>query len=1311
MHQHPPPAQMGMQRPAFLTPKGFRPIAQGCGTAATLGFRFPFLASTPPGLWNLGRRRAQRLASTTVLAVLLACGALVADSATAGGALDHRGQFRVEFSSYLPQHDVVYLSPATAPDDGLPLGNGDFCAMQWNEDTLNLTLNKSDVWTATNRDTEPKTVEEYRELLATHRERLEQLQKKPDLNRWEYSDDWRNQRPPRKTKAQITVPKPATLAEIALKIGGTAVDPARFEERLNLWDGTVSLNNGKVETQTWIDEGRAVLQVTVRDRSGAPGRRLELWHWKEQTFGAENNLVWLDHRERDQTGYALVAAIVGVPATGTVTEPGHRAALVLADSATVQEQEYRILIAAVSTAESSTPLAAAKALIAEAAAAPPGTALARHNDYWHEFWSRSFVDFPDKYLENLWYINLYCMGCTSRGRYPANFENSYFGARDFWMWGAYWQFNEQSLYFPLDMANHSELMAPYTRWIHDSLPAAKLQTMAQFGIEGAQYSHCMTLTGQPFQGPGDMIKYVLSTGGLYALYMWQHYQYTLDPAFLRDQAYPVMLEVGKFYHGYLQNQVGPDGKYIIYPGHPIEEQEMTTGNTTIDIAVIRALANALIAAEQTLGVPEPRTMVWNELRDKLPAYPVRNGVWLTSECYAGPEFEILPESQAYGTLPAWCGFPEGWKAVQKGAQYYGMGTQLAPVFPVGEVGLSSDPARLELARNTYLKTGQNVGTWTPNHICAARLGLREQVLPNIVKHVRNFQITPQGFMSYIANRDGLIVDQERGGGYFDCLDQPRYQPYFEVLGVIATSIGYTLCDSLDGVIRVFPSLPLNGDARFIMRASGAFMVTAEMRAGEIAYISVTSEAGSECRVANPWDTGTVQVRAAGNNRILLPATTDKRLTFPTVKGESYFVERVAKSAESFPVVTVAGLRQTGPRSLPPVMIGLPREGWHRYAGPGPKAIKAEKWREKMAELHPAGLPNLALSATGAKAWVLNPHPAANVTGLNDGIYGNANGVISSSKTPPWEFGIDLGREATIGSVEWARDQSVDAYRDRVPVEYRLEISNDGHTWQTVATVTDNKTGDGRRDSFPPVRARQVRMVVLKTDNLPPMLDELEVSGPDPRWKPKLTPPSVTIPCLPGTDSAALKTTLANAGTTLTDFLLLGQDYLAPYPVEVHAGHDGQSLLLFITCRQPAGTVVPAACPRDAEATFKHDHIELFIVPEPSGPTYFQLGFDAAGNRYDSRCTRDPAATSSVPVTPDLKWNPEWTVVAAMAADAWTAVISLPLKELGLAPGQAFKLEIGRGRPVRFGAEHSTWTKLKTGFHEIPAYGTATLAQK
>jgi len=102
---------------------------------------------------------------------------------------------------------------------------------------------------------------------------------------------------------------------------------------------------------------------------------------------------------------------------------------------------------------------------------------------------------------------------------------------------------------------------------------------------------------------------------------------------------------------------------------------------------------------------------------------------------AGPEFHILPNRKAYDALPAWCVFPDGWKGNQEDHRYYGMGTQLAQVFRSGEVGLGSDPAALSAARKTYSKTADGIiyDRWTPHHIIAARLGMRDRVIPNVVK--------------------------------------------------------------------------------------------------------------------------------------------------------------------------------------------------------------------------------------------------------------------------------------------------------------------------------------------------------------------------------------------------------------------------------------------------------------------------------------------------------------------------------------------------------------------------------------------------
>jgi len=328
--------------------------------------------------------------------------------------------------------------------------------------------------------------------------------------------------------------------------------------------------------------------------------------------------------------------------------------------------------------------------------------------------------------------------------------------------------------------------------------------------------------------------------------------------------------------------------------------------------------------------------------------------------------------------------------------------------------------------------------------------------------------------------------------------------------------------------------------------------------------------------------------------------------------------------------------------------------------------------------------------------------------LVDGIYGNKHSVISPAKSPPWEFAVDFGRDVTIGSVVWSRDRTIKGYRDRMPVAYRIEVSDDGRTWRTVVTVTDNTTPAGRRDSFAPVTVRHVRMVVLKTNGLPPCLDELEALAPDPRWKPKATPPAVDVPRVKGADPAALRRALADSGAVMGDFLLMGTDTVGPSLTQVRAGHDGQRLFLLVTCPQPGSPRAPAALARDAQAMFRNDHIELFIVPKPAGAEYYQLGFDPAGNRYDARCVKQSTTGAANEFMSHVEWSPGWRVDVTRGKDAWTALVRLPLADLGLKPGDRFGLNVARTRPARFGPEHTSWSRLTSGYHETGHFGSATL---
>lgn len=79
--------------------------------------------------------------------------------------------------------------------------------------------------------------------------------------------------------------------------------------------------------------------------------------------------------------------------------------------------------------------------------------------------------------------------------------------------------------------------------------------------------------------------------------------------------------------------------------------------------------------------------------------------------------------------------------------------------------------------------------------------------------------------------------------------------------------------------------------------------------------------------------------------------------------------------------------------------------------------------------------------------------------INDGKVGNANSWISSESGKGW-VQIEFANPAVVDTVVWGRDQSSKTqFRDRVPTEYRIELSIDGKEWTTVASSFDRVPAD------------------------------------------------------------------------------------------------------------------------------------------------------------------------------------------------------------------------------------------------------------
>jgi hypothetical protein len=117
-----------------------------------------------------------------------------------------------------------------------------------------------------------------------------------------------------------------------------------------------------------------------------------------------------------------------------------------------------------------------------------------------------------------------------------------------------------------------------------------------------------------------------------------------------------------------------------------------------------------------------------------------------------------------------------------------------------------------------------------------------------------------------------------------------------------------LLQSHAGEIRLFPATPLTGHFAFhSLRARGAFLVSSELRDGEVPYALIYSLRGNACRIAIPFaagvafrvrdlDTGaTVPVETAANG---------EAIAFATEAGHLYVLEQTALPLEQVKEITI-----------------------------------------------------------------------------------------------------------------------------------------------------------------------------------------------------------------------------------------------------------------------------------------------------------------------------------------------------------------------------------------------------------------------
>jgi acyl-CoA thioesterase I len=183
-----------------------------------------------------------------------------------------------------------------------------------------------------------------------------------------------------------------------------------------------------------------------------------------------------------------------------------------------------------------------------------------------------------------------------------------------------------------------------------------------------------------------------------------------------------------------------------------------------------------------------------------------------------------------------------------------------------------------------------------------------------------------------------------------------------------------------------------------------------------------------------------------------------------------------------PILAVAStllLAACGPRSRtqPPANDASPPSGQADMGGDGPTSPLGSS--VKIAQ--PNRIVSRGRPITSSEGNSSNvdgtPQP---ITTLNDGFFSIGDGFTAavSSGQPAW-VAIDVGAGPSRLLLTWLSFGQADA-PEQAPVDYHIDVSADGQSWTTIATVTANAT-NARESTFDFGGKSHVRLVLDRAD--------------------------------------------------------------------------------------------------------------------------------------------------------------------------------------------------------------------------------------
>ena len=636
--------------------------------------------------------------------------------------------------------------------------------------------------------------------------------------------------------------------KVRLPIGQLLLSPvgiiSKTDLRIDLWNaeirGTITTDKGKIELSCYVpsDERFIILKLKSDkgEESASVSFRPEQGNSSRPEIRINKNLVY------EPNPPFVVEKIKGIEVATQPLLMGDDYATAWNEKRTADGSRSIYVTVANRWADKLTPSSGsandAISVLQVARKKDEATVRNQHQQWWHNYYQKSFVSFPDKRIESLYWIQQYRLGSAGHPGKPVIDLMGPWYLRS--VWTAMWtNLNVQLAYYTTGITNHLEMEAP----LFQLLERRKDELVKN--VPNAFQDECAAL-GNPV-GFDDLEANVFLTNSrdsktkmsLIALpWLMQeyyiHYRMKMDDKLLRNSVYPLMKKAFAVYSRTMYK--GEDGKYHLPLSFSDEYGEDVDVN--MNLALARWGFGTLIDCAKRLKIDDPMLLRWKDLLENMTPYLVdERGLKI------GKNLSFDRPHRHY--------------------------SHLFSIFPLYETNIENRPdfvpvMKTSLRNFTDLAGDSCMFKFTGAASLWAALGDGNEALKWLNRSIQYVKkgptFTPNGFYS------------ENGWPTFE-------SPISATRAALDMYI-----QSWGNKIRIFPAIPdVWKDACFSnLRAEGGFLISAKRTNGKTVFISIRSDAGEPCVIKTDLENP-----VSGNDRSLkISKLADNEYCINLKKGET-----------------------------------------------------------------------------------------------------------------------------------------------------------------------------------------------------------------------------------------------------------------------------------------------------------------------------------------------------------------------------------------------------------------------------------------